>query len=631
MSSNLKKLFLNPYALFFLALALGILLLYTYVLNPKPAEIGQVIGAQTMLNEKGELVVKYAFVSGTIDTRISENVKQIAKKSEVVPIKEDIAKRTSSSRTFLTNKPSVRLVEFVSGEQYFKDDKGNWWQADYKTTTPEEFSKLPKTPQYARHTRPSKLAIIKKALATTITSYPQASKGGSNITSDEGVQYNSAATWATAHDATAGNIYVGGAENATTMLFGGETTGGVFYIYRSIMSFDTRVLTSADTISSATISLWSTTANQNIETTYPSNPQIVGATPAANNSFVLADYDQLGTTTFVDSPPSLTTFVGSSAYHDFTLNASGISNITKGGVSVFGLRATNDINNTAPTARSYGRAFSADNTGTTNDPKLVLVVTDSSLTSINGDLSTSLQACWELDETSGTRVDAFGANDLTDNNTVTSNTGKQSNAAQFTYANSESLSITDNASLSMSNADFTVAAWVYMDTKANSGRVIIAKGDVLVSGNSEYALYYNTGVDRFRFFTSSNGTTFQAISADSLGSPSTATLYLVIAWYDATNDTVNIQVNNGVVDSAIFTGGGFDGTQTFRLGWDGSAGWYMDGRIDVAAVWKRKLSVGERAGLYASGNGIPCTAVAGASSSIFKDGIIFKDGVIIEQ
>src|SRR3989338_1222508 len=136
MNKNIKKLFLSPYTLFLLAIALGIFLLYIYVLHPKPAEIGQVIGAQTMLNEKGELVVKYAFVSGTIDTRISENVKQIAKKSEVVPIKEDIAKRTSSSRTFLTNKPSVRLVEFVSGEQYFKDDKGNWWQADYKTTTP---------------------------------------------------------------------------------------------------------------------------------------------------------------------------------------------------------------------------------------------------------------------------------------------------------------------------------------------------------------------------------------------------------------------------------------------------------------------------------------------------------------
>ena len=74
-------------------------------------------------------------------------------------------------------------------------------------------------------------------------------------------------------------------------------------------------------------------------------------------------------------------------------------------------------------------------------------------------LTTSLIAHWNLDEASGTRVDAKGGNDLTDNNTVTQATGIVSNAGQFTAANSEYLSIADNAALSTGDIDFTIPLW----------------------------------------------------------------------------------------------------------------------------------------------------------------------------
>ena len=48
---------------------------------------------------------------------------------------------------------------------------------------------------------------------------------------------------------------------------------------------------------------------------------------------------------------------------------------------------------------------------------------DIGLTGDGSALKTSLEAWWELDEDSGTRVDSHGSNDLTDNNTVTANTG----------------------------------------------------------------------------------------------------------------------------------------------------------------------------------------------------------------
>ena len=64
-------------------------------------------------------------------------------------------------------------------------------------------------------------------------------------------------------------------------------------------------------------------------------------------------------------------------------------------------------------------------------------------------LLTNLISFWEMEEASGTRVDAVVAsgNDLTDNATVTQNPGKVGNAAQFTLATSEWLSHVSNASL----------------------------------------------------------------------------------------------------------------------------------------------------------------------------------------
>ena len=619
MPTSFKKLIFNEYIIFLEIVILLILFVVAFYIpyKLKPAEIGQVIGSQTVLNEKGELVVKYAFISGTISNKISDEVKKAAQEQEAQTVSEEIALRTSSSRTFKTNKPGVKVTEFISGPQYYQDDKGNWWQADYNTTTPEEFSKLPKSPEYARLTDTSRFAFIKRAFATTSTFYPQSGFGGGNVTTDM-VMYESNAVWATARNAAAAST------EYNEGLFGGELVSGTYYIYRTLMTFDTSIISAGDTITSATLSLYSTTINQQVEAPYPSNPQIVSATPAANNNIVLGDFDQIGSTVFSDSAPTLATFAATAAYHGFALNSSGIANINKGGISKFAVRGTNDLNNTAPSARSYGDFYTADQTGTANDPKLV-VVTSANITDIVNGMGTSLAACWELDETSSTRVDAFASNDLTDNNTVTSSAGKQSNAAQFTSANSESLSITDNAALSMADIDFTVAAWVYMDSTSSVVNTIIAKGDLGGGATTEYGVYYHSTLNRFRVLVG-NGSTYGVQSADSLGTASTGAWYLVIGWHDATNNTVNIQVNNGAVDTSTYTGGGVDGSGNFRLGWDGDATRYMNGRIDVAAVWKRTLNLGERVALYNAGVGIPCSA-----ASIFKDGVIFKDSVIIEQ
>ena len=72
-------------------------------------------------------------------------------------------------------------------------------------------------------------------------------------------------------------------------------------------------------------------------------------------------------------------------YNDFTFNATGIGNINKTGISKFGTRNANyDVANTAPALSSindrwhYLDGYFADETGTANDPKLVVAYSASS-------------------------------------------------------------------------------------------------------------------------------------------------------------------------------------------------------------------------------------------------------------
>jgi len=179
----------------------------------------------------------------------------------------------------------------------------------------------------------------------------------------------------------------------------------------------------------------------------------------------------------------------------------------------------------------------------------------------------------------------------------------EGHAAQFTVANSEFLSVADNASLSTGDIDFTLTAWVYLDS-TGADRVITGKWNT--TGNQrEYLLYYDTSSDRFIFSISSNGTAVTSENADVLGVPATGTWYFIVAWHDAAANTLNIQVNNGTADSQSYSSGGFDSTAGFSIGsaHGGAAVTPWNGRIVMGAVWKKVLSAAEKTLLYNDGDG----------------------------
>lgn len=201
-------------------------------------------------------------------------------------------------------------------------------------------------------------------------------------------------------------------------------------------------------------------------------------------------------------------------------------------------------------------------------------------------LTDQLVAYWKLEEASGPRADSAGANTLTDVNTVTQAAGKIGNAGQFTAANTEYLSRADNAALSMGvGVHFTFAAWVYPDT--------LGAMAILSKFGSEYLLDTQAGVPRL--FVSSGLSYSSALIV--------STWNLVIAWYDGAER--GIQVDDGVPVTQVFSTDATDGAAEFRIGHrvDTPASDYWNGRIDEVGIWKRAITVQERADLWNGGAG----------------------------
>ena len=219
------------------------------------------------------------------------------------------------------------------------------------------------------------------------------------------------------------------------------------------------------------------------------------------------------------------------------------------------------------------------------------------------DLKTDLVAWWDLEEESGTRYDAHGSNDLTDNNTVSRGTGIVDYGGDFEESNTEYLSSADTADLSMgSSVSPTFACWVKFESFSDAESAIMRKWS---SGtNEEYILYYVTGTtNRFRFYwNDGGGYPWPYVNADTAGQASTDAWYYVVAWKDATN--VNISINNGSADTTATDNSGNSGSDAFYIGSHGSdSNTSVDGIIDSCAIWKRNLTANERTWLYNEGNG----------------------------
>jgi len=199
---------------------------------------------------------------------------------------------------------------------------------------------------------------------------------------------------------------------------------------------------------------------------------------------------------------------------------------------------------------------------------------------------------WKMEEANGaTRFDATENNsDLGNFGAVNQSvSGKIGNAADFAggylHRNTDTEFMNDGGS-------FHLCAWVNLDDKLGT-QTIIGKW-FEDSNRRQFVVDFDNSADRFRLRVSADGTAVTTLAADSLGSPSAAIWYFVQAWHDADQCSINLRVNDGKVDTLVYTGGIHTSTAVFRLGAINNAlataDNFLDGKLDTVTVYDRVLS-----------------------------------------
>jgi hypothetical protein len=230
-------------------------------------------------------------------------------------------------------------------------------------------------------------------------------------------------------------------------------------------------------------------------------------------------------------------------------------------------------------------------------------------------LLNNLIAYWPCSEVLGNALDLHvNMLHLTDVNTVMSNPGLvYPLARQYTKENNEyHTRPNDDALLSGGDVDFTLAVWLRLDSKPLM-EYFVSKYKNFTPQSIEYGIAYLSSSDKFFFIVGSGSSSKGVVYTNTFGAPNLNVWYLVVAWHDSIAHTINIQVNNGGIDSADTSGAPSDGVAQFRIGnlHSSTTGFPVDGRIGPTMFWKSApggggiLSADKRTVLYNSGLGLP--------------------------
>jgi hypothetical protein len=226
-----------------------------------------------------------------------------------------------------------------------------------------------------------------------------------------------------------------------------------------------------------------------------------------------------------------------------------------------------------------------------------------------------LVSWWNLDEPTGNRYDAHGANHLADVTPATI-TGQ---AANFVAASSQTLSRASNATLQSGDIEVWGAAWVNLASLPANAH-IMAKAD---SGTNarEYRLLYSA--TRFRLEVSGDGIAETEVSLLSPSPAVTGTWYFLMWYHDPVANTIGISVNGGAFTTAAHTTGVFVGAAAFQMGGRNSTPTeFWDGKIDSVAFGKSVTGgfatttpATIRDALYAAGVGVAYSQLSAAQKT----------------
>lgn len=210
----------------------------------------------------------------------------------------------------------------------------------------------------------------------TLTVYPDAGSGATTVVGaaqrDVPGAPESFTTIRAGAGSSADTTYIDGSLAA---LYASATSNLFSFLVRSIETFDTSPIGLGSRIFSATLSVHGTASSDN-DLGSPTI-DLLSSTPAVDDNVEAADFTQIGTTVFASIAYASW---NTSAYNDFALNANGLANISKTGISRFGFRLGWDTANNftgiwVSSVFTRVNGYAANQAGTTQDPKLVIVYT----------------------------------------------------------------------------------------------------------------------------------------------------------------------------------------------------------------------------------------------------------------
>lgn len=181
-------------------------------------------------------------------------------------------------------------------------------------------------------------------------------------------------TWAAIRSGTGTGSDGAGSQNYFMFIKSSATLNQWSNLRRGIFLFDTSVLGTSAAVSAATLSLYGTTKGDNLASA--PDLDIYTVAPASNTAIANADFLTFGSTSQTTGPITYAS-LSTSGYNEWTFNSTGIANVSTSGVSKFGSQNANyDVANVAPSWSSFTdswfEGYYADQTGTANDPKLVV-------------------------------------------------------------------------------------------------------------------------------------------------------------------------------------------------------------------------------------------------------------------
>jgi len=203
---------------------------------------------------------------------------------------------------------------------------------------------------------------------TTSTFFPDPNPETTSV--DGSVRRDNDGSWANARN-TAAALTV--TANSVSTNCNNSTSAGNYTVRRNIFLFDTSSMPDADIINSADFSLWVDA----IMDTDSAGLALTQSDPNQNVGLIVGDYDEVSDTLnnpTEGAPRRSYASMSTNQYEPFVLDATGLGWIDKAGITKFGTRGTLDVDDITPIGNgNSAQVFNADQPGTNNDPKLVVI------------------------------------------------------------------------------------------------------------------------------------------------------------------------------------------------------------------------------------------------------------------